>query len=245
MEQERLAGNTNTSLLKIIALVFMCFDHFGKMLFPQVLEMRMIGRLAFPIYCWCRVVGACYTKNIWKYALRLLLVGLVSQPLYMVALDHTWNEPNIFLTLFIAVMGLGAIRARKWLSHIWGPVAALTAAQLAGCDYGWRGVMLVFLLYMARKDKMGLAAVMIAFCLYWGSLSSAVHKVFGATITLYKVPGFGAILSSFTKLQGLAVLALPFIVCPMNWRVKMNKWVGYALYPAHLAILWIFTAVQG
>lgn len=244
MQREKLGGNTNTSLLKILALVFMCFDHFGKMLFPSVLEMRMIGRLAFPIYCWCLVVGACYTRNIWKYGVRLLAVGVLSQPIYMAALDHTWNEPNIFLTLFIGLMGIAAMRERKWLSHIWGPLLALSLAQLLGCDYGWRGVLLMFLLYLARKDKGALCGVMIAFCLFWGASSSTVRTIFGWTVPYALIPGLGTVLSSFVKLQGLAILALPFIVCQIGKPVKMNVWLSYALYPAHLLVLWLLQLVK-
>ena len=49
-----IAGCTATGVLKILALVFMFIDHAGKMLFPQIAEMRMLGRIAFPLYCWCR-----------------------------------------------------------------------------------------------------------------------------------------------------------------------------------------------
>ena len=45
----RPAGNTATVWLKIIALVFMFIDHSGKMLFSGVPEMRILGRIAFPI----------------------------------------------------------------------------------------------------------------------------------------------------------------------------------------------------
>ena len=37
-----LAGNTATGALKLIALCFMMIDHMGKMLFPQVPEMRIL-----------------------------------------------------------------------------------------------------------------------------------------------------------------------------------------------------------
>ena len=50
------AGNTATTWLKIIALVFMFIDHAGKMCFPAVPEMRILGRIAFPIYAWCMIV---------------------------------------------------------------------------------------------------------------------------------------------------------------------------------------------
>ena len=42
------AGNTATCWLKLIALVFMFIDHAGKIFFPAVPEMRILGRIAFP-----------------------------------------------------------------------------------------------------------------------------------------------------------------------------------------------------
>ena len=59
-----LAGNTATGALKIIALCFMFMDHAGKMLFPNVPELRVLGRIAFPLYAWCLVVGFHYTRNV-------------------------------------------------------------------------------------------------------------------------------------------------------------------------------------
>ena len=51
------AGNTATGLLKLIALLFMLIDHSGKVLFNNCTEMRILGRIAFPIYVWCMIVG--------------------------------------------------------------------------------------------------------------------------------------------------------------------------------------------
>ena len=87
----RIAGCTETGLLKLLALVFMFMDHSGKMIFGNMMELRLLGRLAFPIYCWCLVVGAHYTRSFVKYALRLLGLFVVSQVLYMVALNHSWS----------------------------------------------------------------------------------------------------------------------------------------------------------
>jgi len=182
-----IAGCTATGVLKILALVFMFIDHAGKMLFPQIAEMRMLGRIAFPLYCWCMVVGISYTRSVPKYLGRLMLIGLVSQPIYMVALNHSWNQPNIFLTLLVALCGVWGLKAKKLLSHIWAPILALFAAQLLGCDYGWRGVMLVMLLYGVRGSRAGIACVMIAFCLYWGG-SSVGRAPLAATGRFTTVP---------------------------------------------------------
>ena len=44
----RLNGDTN--FLKLIAMLTMLCDHAGKMLFPQHPILRIIGRMAVPIY---------------------------------------------------------------------------------------------------------------------------------------------------------------------------------------------------
>ena len=43
------AGNTATGWLKVIALVFMLIDHIGRNQFPDIQELRILGRIAFPI----------------------------------------------------------------------------------------------------------------------------------------------------------------------------------------------------
>ena len=124
------AGNTATTWLKIIALVFMFIDHAGKMLFPGIPEMRILGRIAFPIYAWCVIVGFHYTRSVPKYLLRILTVGLISQPLYMISLNHTWSQPNVFLTIFLGLCSLWGIREKKYLSQFWAPAAAVILASV-------------------------------------------------------------------------------------------------------------------
>ena len=237
MTKRTIAGNTNTGLLKLIALVFMFIDHAGKMCFPTIPEMRILGRIAFPLYCWCLVVGAANTRSFPKYLGRIALIGLISQPLYMVALHHPWSTFNIFLTLFVALLGLWGLRERKCFSHIWAPVIAIALAQLLGADYGWKGVLLVYLLWAVRDSKTGIAAVMIAFCLFWGASSSAVNKVFGLSLIGLTRTKLGMLLSPFLKLQGLALLSLPLMLWNIPGKWKLPRWTGYAIYPAHLLLL--------
>lgn len=248
-----LGASTATGTLKLIALVFMMTDHMGKMLFPDVPEMRILGRIAFPLYAWCLVVGFCHTRNVWRYALRLLAVGLISQPLYMAALAHTWREPNIFLTLLLGLLALVAVAEKPWermspAARALGRLAAgvglalsLLLAQIFGCDYGWRGVLLVVLLYGARERAGALAAVMAAFCLYWGSSSSTVTSFLG--LTLRPEGAAAALLSPWLRLQALAILALPLMLFPWKQNARLPAWAGYGLYPAHLAVLWLLERI--
>ncbi len=240
-----IQGNMATSWLKVIALIFMFIDHAGKMCFPNVPEMRILGRIAFPVYCWCMVVGACCTKSFPKYLLRIGLVGLLSQPLYMVALNHPASQYNIFLTMFVALCGLWGMRKKWLLSQVWAPMLALAAAHLLNVDYGWRGVMLVFLLYGARGSRSAIAAVMVAFCLYWGNGSVGVTDLFGLSLTPLTRSRVGGIISPFLRLQGMALMALPLMLMRWKNRLRMPAWLGYSLYPLHLALLILLEYAMG
>ncbi|QTE69903.1 hypothetical protein JRC49_08790 [Clostridiales bacterium FE2011] len=239
------AGNTATTWLKIIALVFMFIDHAGKMCFPNIPEMRMLGRIAFPIYAWCMIVGFHYTRSVPKYLLRILITGLVSQPLYMLALNHTWRQPNIFLTLFLGLCALWGIREKKYLSQIWAPAAAMAAAILVGADYGWRGVLLFIMLYAVQESRPGIAAVMVSYFLFWGSSYSITKSLFGLPINMDALPAvLSQPLSAFLRMETYALLALPFILIPFKKDLKLPRWVGYALYPAHLAALYALEQIM-
>ena len=239
------AGNTATTWLKIIALVFMFIDHAGKMCFPAVPEMRILGRIAFPIYAWCMIVGFHYTRSVPKYLLRILITGLVSQPLYMIALNHTWRQPNIFLTLFLGLCALWGIREKKYLSQIWAPVAAMALAIFLGADYGWRGVLLFIMLYAVQESRPGIAAVMVAYFLFWGSSYSITKSLFGLPINMDALPAvLSQPLSAFLRMETYALLALPFILIPFKKDLKLPRWVGYALYPAHLAALYALEQIM-
>ena len=239
------AGKTATTWLKIIALAFMFIDHAGKMCFPNIPEMRILGRIAFPIYAWCMIVGFHYTRSVPKYLLRILITGLVSQPLYMLALNHTWKQPNIFLTLFLGLCALWGIREKKYLSQIWAPAAAMAAAILVGADYGWRGVLLFIMLYAVQESRPGIAAVMVSYFLFWGSSYSITKSLFGLPINMDTLPAvLSQPLSAFLRMETYALLALPFILIPFKKDLKLPRWVGYALYPAHLAALYALEQIM-
>lgn len=243
MERTRRAiiPDTPTGWLKVIALIFMFVDHSGKMIFGNMPEMRLLGRIAFPLYAWCLVVGFHYTRSVPKYLLRIAAVGVISQPLYMLALNHTLRQPNIFLTLLIGLCALWGIEIKRWGSHIWAPVLALLLASILSVDYGWKGVLLILLLYAAQGSRGTIAAVMIAFCLFWGASSSSVQDVFGGVFHwMLRTPGLQSIAPSLLKLQGMAILALPFMLIPLPRRhdLRLPAWVSYAIYPAHLVVLY-------
>ena len=46
LRPSQIRTNNDAGLLRLIACVCMCIDHAGKMLFPELTWMRLVGRLA-------------------------------------------------------------------------------------------------------------------------------------------------------------------------------------------------------
>ena len=93
-------------VLKLIAAVTMFIDHAGLLLFPEWEFMRIIGRLAFPIYAFCIAEGFRYTRNRKLYFLRVFLLGLVCQIVYTVVDRQLYLGILIVFSISILLMAL-------------------------------------------------------------------------------------------------------------------------------------------
>lgn len=234
--------NRDTNFLKIVAMVTMLIDHVGKMCFPEYYIMRIIGRIAFPIYAYCLTVGCVYTKNMLKYVERMLLMAMISQPLYSVALGHatksmyvysfaeepiraavhfytsSWKTPSIFLALTVGLLIIWSIRERRLIITL--ALTVLCFVIEDKLDYGWKGVMLMVLFYLFC-DKPVLSFPVVAGFMLWWALQSFRYSLFSVQ--------FGV--------QIFAMLALPLIYIPTHSGIRLNKWLFYWFYPAHLVLV--------
>lgn len=91
-------------LLKIIAALTMLIDHAGLILFPKYEIMRIIGRIAFPLYAFCIAEGFRYTKNRLHYFLRVFVLGLICQIVYFVVDGDTLLGILLTFSFSIIVM---------------------------------------------------------------------------------------------------------------------------------------------
>ena len=82
MEKQRDFKVLSGFILKILAIVFMTFDHIGVFMHHNGIAgdfatiLRIFGRLAFPLFIFLLVEGVRHTKCIWKYFLRLGILGI-------------------------------------------------------------------------------------------------------------------------------------------------------------------------
>lgn len=167
------------STLKIIAIVLMFIDHFGAVIVEQgILKapavvsdpslwekirqidkiLRTLGRPAFPIFCFLLVEGFIHTHNQRSYALRLLAFSLISEiPFDLAIYGHLWypQKQNVFFTLLIGLLVMMA--CSRFRNNVWLQVGFLALGLFAGyilkTDYGYKGVLLLEVLYLLRFDK--------------------------------------------------------------------------------------------
>lgn len=85
--------------LKLLAAAFMLIDHIGMYFDGTPILLRLIGRLAFPLFLFCMTQGYRYTRSRKKYLLRLYAMNLVMVSImYLCGADYGYHD--IFITLF-------------------------------------------------------------------------------------------------------------------------------------------------
>ena len=173
------------------------------------LVMRLIGRLAFPIFCFLLVEGFVHTRSVKDYAMRLALLACVSEIPFDLAIfgkAFYWDYQNVAFTL---LLGIGAMSAwkkceGKSVFQVLSAGGFCLMAMMVDCDYGAFGVFLIVLLYALRENRR------------W-------QAIFGALSVLW---------------ENSAPLAFILIYFYNGERGKANwKYLFYTFYPLHLLIL--------
>lgn len=179
---------------------------------------QIIGRLAFPIFCFLLVEGFLHTRNVFKYACRLGIFAVISEVPFDLALFGTpffWGYQNIFFTLFIGLLTMLAFRCiseklkvhfvLKLLLYVLALAVGLAAADLLCTDYGSRGVLSIMAIYIFRKVK-------------WQQiLAGCVTFLWEITATLAFIP-----IAFYNGKRGIKI-----------------KYFFYAFYPIHLFLLYL------
>ena len=138
--------------LKILACLTMLLDHIGAVLFPELLTLRLIGRMAFPLYGFLLMQGVRYTSNRLNYGIRLALGMILAELPFDFTFygGLTWYHQSVMVTLFLAYLML------VWMKHS-NPVLPLVVcfvlAELAACDYGGLGIAMIWLLAGTEQEK--------------------------------------------------------------------------------------------
>ena len=203
-----MKGLSNNQL-KIIALVTMTVDHVGAYLFPQIQWLRIVGRLAFPIFAYMIAEGCRHTRSMGKYLGTMALFALVCQMADYFATGSVYMSILVTFTLSIGLIFCYQ-KAEKTKNPLWA-VLLLPDTDF-GVDYGFIGVVIPWALYLVKNKKYRL--VMLAVCL-------------------------AALAMNSYYIQWYALLSVPLIAFYNGRRGKKNlKWLFYIYYPLHLAAIY-------
>lgn len=230
--------------LKLIAMFTMLIDHITVVLVsndhPYYLIGRIIGRLAFPIFCFLIIEGFLHTNNIKKYLSRLLIFAFISEIPFDLAFyepgltdEHKYHQ-NIYFTLFLGLLTIALIHnldeyfKKKGLQenlsvervnefnllqtflNIFVLLTGCLVAYFLNTDYSFVGVLMIWGFYKFKNDPKMLILCMIL-----------LNSLYGLE-------------------QMVAILSL-FLIKRYNGQrgPEINKFIFYGFYPIHLLFLYL------
>lgn len=224
-----------SSTLKILACLFMLIDHVGYVFFPRMMVLRIIGRLAFPIFAYMIAEGYRKTSDVTKYMGRLFLFALISQIPFLYAFRPKGLYLNVFFTL---VMGLYALYIYDKEKKLYIVVIIAVVCEFANTDYGGFGVFLIFLFNRYHDDFKGMVKSAI--------ILTAVYQSFQGLMFGLTSPQSQLInnLTWALVIQPISLLSLILIKLYNKERGLKLKYFFYAFYPVHLGIIALINYIR-
>lgn len=200
-------------MMQWIAMITMLIDHIGAVFYPQVEELRIIGRIAFPIYAFAVYIGYKHTRNVQKYIWRLFWIAVLSQVPFMAAFNHL--SLNVVWTLWSSLLVLLVLdKLPNRLLGIPIVIGAGIIMEITAMDYGMYGLLLVLLFRYFQGPILVLGHVLLT-ALYIQLHSSSV-QMYSVVATL-----------------GIAIAQY----YGAGFRLKGPRWIWRYFYPVHLAII--------
>lgn len=234
----------NANSLKLLAALFMVFDHVGMLLFPSVYWWRCIGRLSMPLFAFAIAEGCRYTKNKLRHFLMPFILGILCQIVYIV-FDPNILYLGILFTFSLSIVCIYALQYFK--QNIFDKTAPIADKIISG-----------FLLVFALAFVYFFCETFTVDYGFWGCMM----PVFASLFDFHRVPapdkikkmdvlpvrvlslGIALLLLVLTTKTNMrifapyALLSLPLLLLynGNKGRYKM-KYFFYIFYPSHLAVL--------
>lgn len=265
-------------VLKLIAMITMLIDHIGVLLLPELLFLRTIGRIAFPIFAYQLAMGFIHTSNRKKYGIRLLSFGLLSQIPYSFLnyefefAPYHFNVILLFLyttgVLYILEKSINFRKNKEYFKFATGMLLVIFAIILPEYldimyddfmfSYGGYGILMTIIFYQFKDNwvKISVSYIVLSFAYAYhtGAIYLAMYSPDWIGYTLNYIESlmrYDIVLDNITNgnvglwifggyfFQARSVMALPIIYAAnkKTVRLSLNRYVGYAFYPAHLFVL--------
>ncbi len=192
-------------------MITMLIDHIGAVFYQDQEILRIIGRIAFPIYAFSTYLGYKYTRNIKRYTYRLLLLAIISQLPFMLAFQH--YNLNVIWTLLASLLVLQLLD--KTQNGVWKVLIVVTSGilmELSTMDYGIYGLLLVLIFRYTE----GFVMIGAHLLLNIADMVVSQLQIWSTVATAY---------IAFSVHKGA------------SFRSTVPRWLWVSFYPLHLAIL--------
>ena len=217
--------------LKIIAIISMLIDHINKaLIYPNLTSSQgflatlsnvfdIMGRIAFPLFCFLLVEGFYKTRSRKKYLLNLLIFGVISEvpfDMFTTASYFNKNWNNVMFTLALVLVTIWIIDFLKTKMDnrpkvLWYIVSFIIV-----------GVMCCVSMGLALDYEHHAILIGYFFYLFYGKTIFSIPFAYGSMYT-----------------QPWALLGFGLTLTYNGQRGKQSKMLGYWFYPVHLLILGI------
>ena len=226
-----LSGNA----LKIIALVTMTLDHIGYILLPEIVWLRIIGRIAFPVFAYLIAEGCKYTKNKLKYFLLIFLLGLFCQVFAYCFAGQT--KLNILLTFSFSI---ALIYLLNWIK---------TSIKNANKKHIAISVILFVLslvaTFLLTSNSLSFSPISVDYG-FWGIMVAVLVSVFDNHYLKAVLFAIALILVSlnYSIIQWFSLVSVALVLWYNGKRGKYNlKYLFYVYYPLHLAVIYLLKLI--
>lgn len=211
-------------------------DYLG--LYSAYSVMRLVGRIAFPIFAFLLYEGFMHTSNYKRYLLRVGLCALAAEipfnlivttasPLFgLTDVSTSFFYPdyqNTVFTLFIALLMLYGMKRfettdnaspgaslKQWFGQLICVLVACVLTVFARTDYSYIGILFIAVLYFFRHSK-------------------KMQILFGCIVMLT------------TDIAALLAFVPIAMYNGMQIPSKKMKYFFYIFYPAHLLVLYLIS----
>lgn len=225
--------NAGQDLIKWLAMITMFIDHL-RLVWPEMGDLFIVGRLAFPLFCVAIAAnvartgpGELLTAANGRYLILMILFAIISEVPYRYI--STSGLFNVLVTLTLGLLVTWGIHHRTWLAG----ALAITAGALAyllndTLMYGFYGVLVPATVLIAIKWPGILWLLPALLCVLINTRSSIVARALD--LDTPSILALGTACAA--PLLGLWLLrqSLHFNVQPVR------QW-GYWFYPGHLVAL--------
>ncbi len=258
-------------IMKWLAIIFMAIDHVGVMLKGSLgentlyLTMRIIGRLAFPLFCFLLVESFYFTENRKKHLLKIGMLAAVSEIPFNIFVSGSifdLSHQNVCITLGLGFLMLCVLNADidklafKWFKgkrirkimvcgvrlNVVGIFGV--AAYLLRVDYLWQGILLVALFNTAKHHKHTRLWQILAVIVFICTQNNIIYSVcLLDLVPVYLMSNYNSVKKLKNSRKSYPLTSEKETLLSKTITGKVPKIVCSVFYPAHLILLAAIKAI--